>query len=53
MLDPKNPDYENETIPIVWDVGCNGLLQGSDDSIIQRTKTMIDQAFTQSPYLAN
>ncbi|MCK5839820.1 MAG: DUF4136 domain-containing protein [Bacteroidales bacterium] len=51
MSDPANADLEEKIIPVVWLAGLNGLLKGSNSYIDERVKRMIDQAFTQSPYL--
>jgi hypothetical protein len=52
MLEPvSNPVYPN--IPVVWNAMFNGLVSGSDESILRRIETSIDQAFRQSDYLGN
>ncbi len=40
----------NDQLPVVWLCGLNGLLQGSDASIITRIETNIDQAFKHQPF---
>jgi hypothetical protein len=40
-----------ENQPVLWVGVLNGLLEGSDASIITRMTTNIDQAFKQSEYL--
>lgn len=37
-------------VPVVWTATLNGLLQGSEQNIISRIATNIDQAFTQPPF---
>jgi hypothetical protein len=52
MLNPiSNPVFPN--IPAVWNAMFNGLVSGSDESILRRIETNIDQAFIQSDYLGN
>ncbi len=41
-----------QNIPVAWVTVINGLLEGSQASILDRINSNIDQAFTQSPYLA-
>lgn len=38
-------------IPIVWSAGINGILAGSESSIMDRISVQMDQLFEQSPYL--
>ncbi|MCX2743935.1 DUF4136 domain-containing protein [Mangrovivirga sp. M17] len=52
MTDANNTIL-NDQIPVLWTMIVNGLLQGSNASIIQRINTSIDQGFEQSPYLNN
>lgn len=40
-----------ENVPVPWIGVINGLLEGSDASIVDRLLTNIDQAFKQSTYL--
>ncbi len=47
---PSDPSPTNN-VPVVWLSVFNGLLEGSNASIITRVNTSIDQAFKQSPYL--
>jgi hypothetical protein len=51
IVDPNNPDTAEEEIPVVWQGVINGLLQGSNSSIVFRANNGVDQMFTQSPYL--
>lgn len=44
---------EGKKLPVVWDCYISGLLNSSGKLNLQRTETAINQAFTQSPYLAN
>jgi hypothetical protein len=48
MVEPGG--VQNNQLPVVWLCGLNGLLQGSDASIIARIGTNIDQAFTHPPF---
>jgi hypothetical protein len=48
MVEPGG--IQNNQLPVVWLCGLNGLLQGSDASIIARIGTNIDQAFTHPPF---
>jgi hypothetical protein len=49
-----DPDQAStNTLPVVWNGILNGLLEGSDASILARVTTNIDQMFKQSPYLKN
>lgn len=45
------PSSDNDPTPPVWEVGINGLLQGSESSINTRIQNSIDQAFEQSIYI--
>jgi len=51
MLDPNSSSVEDQEIPATWVGAVNGLLIGSDASILARIEDLIDQAFVQSPYL--
>lgn len=42
----------SDKIPVVWTGIVNGLLEGSKDQVATRITNTINQAFTQSPYLA-
>jgi Domain of unknown function (DUF4136) len=42
---------EGFEIPAIWAGAINGLLEGSDASIISRLRGLVAQAFDQSPYL--
>lgn len=50
MTDPNNIST-SDNIPVVWVGILNGVLEGSQSSIVSRVLTNIDQAFTQSDYL--
>jgi Domain of unknown function (DUF4136) len=49
MLEPG--PAEGFEIPAIWAGAINGLLQGSDASILSRMRGLIARAFDQSPYL--
>ncbi len=51
MLDHKKMPAEEMEIPAIWAGAINGLLQGSDASILARIEGLIEQVFVQSPYL--
>lgn len=51
MEDRNAADHDEETIPVLWAAGMNGLLEGSTSSISNRIVGGIEQAFAQSPYL--
>jgi hypothetical protein len=51
MLDPKNPDNNQNRIPARWAAGLNGILSSSSDITTQRIINNIAQMFTQSSYL--
>ncbi len=51
MLDPNMTPARELEIPAIWAGAINGLLQGSDASIVARLEGLIRQAFVQSPYL--
>ncbi len=52
FLQMVNPaEIAGEEIPVVWTGVVNGLLQGSDASIVQRINVTVDRAFSQSTYL--
>lgn len=50
MLDLRDPDMVNETLPVMWLGGLNGVLS-SPATAQTRIVNGIDQAFEQSPYL--
>lgn len=50
MLDPE-ATVGDESIPMIWLGLINGLLEGSDASIVERADDLLDQLFVQSPYL--
>ncbi len=45
------PVGDNDSTPPEWEVGINGVLQGSQSSINARIEKAIGQAFEQSPYI--
>ncbi|MEJ2004289.1 MAG: DUF4136 domain-containing protein [Cyclobacteriaceae bacterium] len=45
-------EVPGDEVPVAWAATINGLLQGSDANIVGRIGTTVDQAFSQSPYLA-
>ena len=47
---PETPD-EDDLLPVAWAGGINGILNDSVSNVRARLTTLIDQAFTQSPYL--
>ena len=52
LMQISDPDgIEDERVPIHWNGIINGLLQGSNSSILSRIDRNVDQAFAQSPYL--
>jgi hypothetical protein len=51
MEDRNAADPDEETIPVIWAAGLNGLLEGSIAGISSRISDGIEQAFVQSPYL--
>ena len=51
MLDPDKTPAQEMEIPAIWAGAINGLLAGSDASILSRIEGLIEQAFVQSPYL--
>jgi hypothetical protein len=51
MEDRNDADPDEETIPVIWAAGMNGLLEGSTSSIRSRIADGIEQAFAQSSYL--
>ncbi len=50
MIDPNAPSQGQE-LDQVWLGAVNGLIQGSDESILRRINSLIDKAFDLSPYL--
>jgi hypothetical protein len=50
MINPETPQDEME-LDQVWQGAVNGLMQGSDESILRRINSLIDKAFELSPYL--
>ena len=51
MEDRNAANEEDQTIPVIWAAGMNGLVEGSTSSISSRIIEGIEQAFAQSPYL--
>ena len=50
MLDLRNPDTTNGTVPVIWLGALNGVIS-APSSIETRIVQGLDQAFEQSPYL--
>lgn len=51
MIPPDLVDPDEETVTIVWQGIGNGLISSSTSNMTARIDRMIDQVFTQSPYL--
>lgn len=51
MTQPEGINAADQ-IPVIWTGVMNGLLEGSKDQVATRINNSINQAFTQSPYLA-
>ena len=51
MVDPNNPDEGEQEVSVEWLGVVNGLIQGSDASLVARANRGVDQLFLQSPYL--
>ena len=51
MLDVKNYAFDNSAPLVMWAIGINGVLSGSEANIISRLEFSIDQSFKQSTYL--
>jgi len=51
MVDPSKQDVPNELKAAYWRGVCNGILSGSESSIVSRFGDSINQMFIQSPYL--
>lgn len=51
MEDRNAANEEDQTIPVIWAAGMNGLVEGSVAGIGNRIAEGIEQAFAQSPYL--
>lgn len=51
MLDPNNIAAGSNKIPVVWSGIADGILSGTQTSILQRAEQEIRQCFLQSPYL--
>ena len=52
MLDPDAPSTGNDLAGVIWLAGINGILSSSASATTARITSLIDQAFTQSPYLS-
>lgn len=50
-LKTKLPKDTNSKLTVLWTAYLVGLLSGSDQINIQLSKTALEQAFTQSPYI--
>lgn len=54
IVNITDPDEASvNTLPVAWSGVLNGLVEGSESSVISRINTNIDQMFKQSPYLKN
>jgi hypothetical protein len=51
MLDPNDPNQDEEQIPARWAGALNGVLSSSTAADVQRIISNIAQMFDQSPYL--
>lgn len=51
MFDAQNVNETSNTVPVVWTGIADGILSGSQSSILNRAEKEINQAFKQSPYL--
>jgi len=49
MIDLRAPRQTTKVVPVLWAAAINGVL--TDNPVIPRVLTGIDQAFAQSPYL--
>ncbi|MCZ6915343.1 MAG: DUF4136 domain-containing protein [Gemmatimonadetes bacterium] len=49
MADPVNTNDAEQHVPLFWMAVINGLLEGT--AVTGRTETLINQSFSQSPYL--
>lgn len=49
MVDLRAPRETTKRVPVLWVAAINGVL--TDNPILPRVLTGIDQAFAQSPYL--
>jgi hypothetical protein len=50
MLDLRNPDTVNETVPVIWLSALNGVIS-APSNVETRIVQGLDQSFEQSPYL--
>lgn len=54
IVSMTDPDLASQnTLPVAWSGILNGLIEGSESSVVSRINTNIDQMFKQSPYLKN
>ena len=51
LVSVKDADPVNERLPVAWTGVVRGITDYSDVNPVTRINTLIDQAFTQSPYL--
>jgi len=51
MIDPTDTDEQNKRIGVAWIAAINGYLEKSSGVAGSRLNELIDQCFTQSPYL--
>jgi len=51
VISMVKPPASNNQIPGVWAAAINGLVTGTDAQLDARIKTLIQQAFNQSPYI--
>lgn len=51
MLDPSNVVESSKQIPVLWSGIADGIIDGSEASVLQRAEIQIRQCFLQSPYL--
>lgn len=51
MLDPSNVAEASNQIPVIWSGIADGIIEGNQNSILQRADKQIKQCFIQSPYL--
>lgn len=54
IVSMTDPDLAStNTLPVAWTGILNGLVEGTESSVLSRINTNIDQMFKQSPYLKN
>ena len=51
MVNPNQPDNNNQILPVPWSAGANGLVSADEGFNQDRIVSGIDQMFRQSPYL--